>query len=98
MEDGERQGEEGLGETCVHFFGNFEKEPLFPKPKQPFPCKRRNKGKFCANAQFIVLREGISPSTEENEPTPGPITTAAIIREHQSRARYCAVIYAKSQI
>ena len=33
--------EEEQGYLCSFLFGDFEKEPLFPKPKQSFPCKRQ---------------------------------------------------------
>lgn len=59
-------------------FGNFEKEPLFPKPKQSFPCKRSNKAKFCASSvEFLCCERAFSPSTEEKEPVSGPIMMAA---------------------
>lgn len=33
--------EEEQGYLCSFLFGHFEKEPLFPKPKQSFPSKRQ---------------------------------------------------------
>lgn len=70
--------EERLGGIHSFHFGNSENEPLFPKPKHSFPYKRGNKAKFCASfAEFIVLQEGLFPSTKEKEPISGPIITAA---------------------
>lgn len=50
----------GTGDLCSFLFGDFEKEPLFPKPKQPFPCKRGNEAMLCASfVELIVLQEGL---------------------------------------
>lgn len=39
---------------CSFLFGEFEKELLFSKPEQSFPCKRGKEAKFCATLQNLL--------------------------------------------
>lgn len=71
-------GEEGQEELCSFLFGDFEKERLFPKPKEYFHAREAMKPSIVPALQnLLCCKTAFFPFTKEKQPVLGPVMTMA---------------------